>query len=133
MGFLRFIWQLPQNLVGLLFLLFLKKKKRFEWNEKKCRFYEVSYNGAVSLGEYVLIGWKNDETIKHEYGHHRQSMYLGPLYLLVIGLPSLAGYWIDVLFHDNWEWVKRDKWYYNQPWEKWADKLGGVKRYYPYE
>lgn len=33
----------------------------------------------------------SEKTIKHEYGHQLQSYILGPLYLLIIGLPS--GLW----------------------------------------
>lgn len=128
--FLLYIWQLPQNLVGLFWLL-VNHTKKFVWEKTDCNFYEIPDGGAVSLGNYIFVGWQYNETIKHEYGHHRQSTYLGPLYLLLIGLPSICGYWIDVLFHSDWGWEKREKWYYNLPWEKWADKLGGVKRYYP--
>lgn len=58
--------------------------------------------------------------INHEWGHTRQSMYLGWLYLLAIGLPSLL-----------WAFVYDSGWnvsYYDFYTEKWADKLGGVKR-----
>lgn len=123
---------MPQNLAGLLFLNCKKGRKSVKFFDKTdCKFF-TDNNGSVSLGDYIFVlNPNNRETVNHEYGHHKQSLYLGPLYLLVIGLPSIIGYWIDVLFHDNWGWEKRDKWYYNQPWEKWADKLGGVKRYYP--
>lgn len=132
MKIIRFIWQLPQNLAGLLFLNCKKGRKSVKFFDKTdCKFF-TDNNGSVSLGNYIFVlNPNNSETVNHEYGHHKQSLYLGPLYLLVIGLPSIIGYWIDVLFHENWSWIKRDKWYYNQPWEKWADKLGGVKRYYP--
>ena len=52
-----------------------------------------SKQGSVSLGNFVFISkyTKNrDFTIKHELGHTIQSKYLGPLYLFVIGIPSIT-------------------------------------------
>lgn len=96
-------------------------------------YYQVTrYNLAfgVSLGNYIVFGSTGLSTtsLKHEQGHQRQSLYLGPLYLLLIGLPSLLGNLYDRLFHRAWRPKDRIVWYYNQPWEKWADRLGGVER-----
>ena len=75
--------------------------------------------GGVSLGKYIIVNqWMPTKEIMHEYGHCRQSKYLGPLYLLVIGIPSL----IWAIFG------KRGDAYYTFYTEKWADKLGGVDR-----
>jgi len=71
----------------------------------------------------------DEETIKHEYGHQLQSYILGPLYLLVIGLPSGLWCWfIQDLVNKNRK--KKGKptlsyyWFYT---ESWANKLGGVE------
>ena len=122
---LLYLWQLPQNLVGLLVILFSKAKhnKSFDIWETKCNF-------GVSLGNYIILNeccGGND--IKHERGHQKQSLYLGWLYLLLIGLLSAAGNIWDRVFHKKWYYVVRLYWYYRQPWEAWADKLGGVKRW----
>jgi hypothetical protein len=79
---------------------------------------------GLSLGEYIFIGTGNfgGTTTLHETGHTRQSRLLGPLYLLLIGLPSLIGNIYNRIYH------KGSAWYYKQPWEAWADKLGGVVR-----
>lgn len=125
---LLYIWQLPQNLLGLLVILFTKAEKTnpFYWRTSK-------YNLGVSLGRYIIFGAVSDryikwQTVKHEQGHQKQSLYLGWLYLLVIGLPSVIGNLYDRIAHKRWSYEDREKWYYNQPWEKWADKLGGVDR-----
>lgn len=80
-------------------------------------------NGSsVSLGQYILVDSDmlvNYRTIAHEHGHQIQSLYLGPLCLVVIGLPSAIGNLLHRKIKFN---------YYKQPWEAWADKLGGVKR-----
>ena len=115
---LLYIWQLPQNIVGLLFLLFIQGEERHSLDG--ITFYEAeSFNGGISLGKYIIVYKKRESTIRHEYGHCIQSKMLGPLYLIVVGIPSLihAGF-CRCINHD-----------YSDFWcEKWADKLGGVKR-----
>ena len=113
---LFYLWQLPQNLLGLVVIFFSKAKKDKTLNS----IYNTENQFGVSLGNYIIIYEHCSYTdIKHEWGHQKQSLYLGPFYLLVIGLPSALGN----LIHRK---IKFD--YYKQPWERWADKLGGVKR-----
>lgn len=123
---LLYIWQLPQNLLGLFVILFTGAHKTAainEWIASKWPHF------GVSLGNYIIFGGAGGsvDSYKHEQGHQKQSMYLGPLYLLVIGLPSIIGNIFDRLFHKKWPVSKRVSWYYKQPWEAWANKLGGVK------
>lgn len=136
MKIIRFIWQLPQDLVALIWIGILsifKGKPEFSKFKDEHYVYFKKYVNGVSLGDFVILGsWYryDDTTIKHEYGHTRQSLYLGPLYLVLIGLPSACGNLWDRWFHKKWNYTKREKWYYNQPWEKWADKLGKVSRFW---
>lgn len=53
-------------------------------------------NSGMSLGNFILTG-KNPEAslLRHEYGHTIQSIFLGPFYLLVVGLPSLL--WASII------------------------------------
>ena len=127
---LLYLWQLPQNILGLLVILFtgaFKTKDGRYWVTGKGVF-------GVSLGSFIIFGDMNgryipvEQTIMHEQGHQRQSLYLGPLYLIIIGLPSITGNIYDRIAHRNWDYLARTKWYYKQPWEHWADKLGGVSR-----
>ena len=74
--------------------------------------------GGISLGEYIFLNNNRVASIKHEYGHSIQSKYLGPLYLLVIGIPSLL--W--AMFG------KCEDAYFRFYTERWDDKLGGVDR-----
>ena len=122
---LLYLWQLPQNIVGLLVILFSRAK-----HNKTSDIWETKHYFGVSLGNYIILNEccsRND--IKHERGHQKQSLYLGWLYLLLIGLPSAAGNIWDRVFHKKWYYTARLYWYYKQPWEAWADKLGGVKRW----
>lgn len=122
---LLWIWQVPQNLLGLILCLYYRRKIfiSFKYRETMYRFVPELYGGGVSLGANVFVGayYTTDSALyRHEYGHVRQSRILGPLYLLVIGLPSLL--WAMV--HRS-GWKRSYYWFYT---EKWADKLGGVKR-----
>ena len=126
---LLYIWQLPQNLLGLLILLFMKP---YILKEKyKGITYVVSkkMTGGISLGNYVILSdyykdkKSSHKTWNHEWGHTRDSRLFGPLYLIVIGLPSIiwAGLYGKIIkpTHNG---------YYNFYTEKRADRLGGVNR-----
>ena len=127
---LLFIWQLPQNLLGLLVVLFTSAFKTTDG-----RYWCTGKGGfGVSLGMFVVFGDMNgrcppeENDIRHEQGHQKQSLYLGWLYLIIIGLPSALGNLYDRIVHRNWDYWSRIEWYYSQPWEAWADRLGGVIR-----
>lgn len=129
---LLWLWQLPQNYIGLLLSIKTEPFNDYilDTGEHVSVYFKNSFFGSgVSLGDYIILDrlykqypWSLDKTIKHEHGHQKQSMYLGPLYLIVIGIPSVLGNIYSRLFH------KDSEWYYKQPWEAWADKLGGVVR-----
>ena len=126
---LLFLWQLPQNVLGLTVILVTKAKKSHNfkrvWLTQCCNF-------GVSLGYFIIFGDKDyfvmSTDFAHESGHCKQSLYLGPLYLLLIGLPSILFNIYDRLFHKKWPYSDRYDWYYALPWEAWADRLGHVKR-----
>ena len=78
--------------------------------------------GSVSLGMFIFVNNITDiKTIKHEYGHCRQSNYLGWLYLIIIGLPSII--WAGCFERYR---KKHNISYYAFYTERWANKLGGV-------
>lgn len=117
---LQFIWQLPQNLLGLL----LRAIYRGEDTDCGDALVRMSprMQGGISLGRYIIVSEKATfGTVMHEYGHCRQSKMLGPLYLLVVGLPSVLHAWLC-------DCEKRGHSYYDFWCERWADKLGEVKR-----
>lgn len=119
---LKYLHQLPQNLIGVAICLLNKQKPTMGLHIVEKGVFKC----GVSLGDYILLDpvYKNSTiTVKHEQGHQKQSLYFGWLYLILIGIPSACGNIVDRIWH------KGSKWYYNQPWEKWADKLGGVTRY----
>lgn len=134
---LLYIWQIPQNIVAVVWsailCIFYKKPEVEDYKGVKYIWFNGWRNG-VSLGHYVILGTyykRSTTTINHEYGHTRQSLYLGPLYLFLIGLPSGTWNLIDRVLsnvNSNWTYKRANKVYYSMPWEHWADKLGGVER-----
>ena len=127
----EWMWQLPQNLCGLVYKYISKnnRKERIEntaINKLKIEAYIKTSPGSVSLGKYIFISEisKNDrKAIFHECGHTKQSRILGPLYLIVIGIPSIT--WATLHSYIPYFWKYS---YYSFPTEKSADKLMHIKR-----
>ena len=115
-------WELPQNIIGYITRQIFKAQYVSDYKTAKVFYWKVKY-GSMSLGKYIFMcDPSNTETLKHEYGHTIQSKYLGWLYLLVIGLPSLIWAWCFEGYR-----TKRGKSYDDFYTESWANKLGGVE------
>ena len=112
-----YVWQLPQNLLGWSIKTILRLM-----DEGDGIYHWKAWSG-LSLGDYIFVNARaSDLMLRHEAGHRRQSVMLGPLYLLIIGLPSFL-----------WASLKRaglfkDRDYYSFYTERWADKLAGIER-----
>lgn len=127
------IWQLPQHIIAYMIMLVNCKSLKQMVSKDGIRYYLVDhlYNCGISLGNYIFLdvdGIYDNITIKHEHGHQKQSLILGPLYLIIIGLPSIMG---NILNRIKYKYFRKHydpDFYYKQPWEAWADKLGGVDR-----
>lgn len=117
---LIWIWCFPQMLAGIIF----KKVTQAEINGN---FYNHNFNfGSISLGSYIFLcpaHWNDENTKRHEQGHTKQSLYLGWLYLPVIGIPSLI--WCGCFKEYR---KKHNISYYSFYTEKWADRLAGIER-----
>lgn len=115
---LLYLWQLPQNLLGLLLRAFYKGNDS-KYEDAVVR-RSLKMSGGISLGRYIIINqFAREDAKKHEYGHCLQSKYLGWFYLIVIGLQSGLHAALCLCKNHN---------YYDMWFEKWADKLGGVNR-----
>jgi hypothetical protein len=118
----RWIWEFPQCLLGLI----LTKIYNVKYSEtyKGIDVYTGSFPGGISLGLYILMNKRSGvNTKKHEWGHTRQSLRWGWLYLPVVGLVSIT--WCK-LWTCSKKLKKRS--YYSIWPENKADKLGKVKR-----
>lgn len=90
-----FIWQLPQHIVAIIYfgyLVMMCKDLGIDSRYKQAIVIPCVMRGAVTLGNYVFVGLNSEykKTVKHELGHTIQSKILGPLYLIVIGIPSIT-------------------------------------------
>lgn len=124
-----FIWQLPQNLLGLFLLLCYKDEECYYKLNGRRFYFTPKMPSGISLGNYIILN-RDDrkELLQHEYGHSIDSRIWGPLYLLVIGLPSALGNLYSRKYYRTWKYSDYCEWYYNQPWEKSADRKGKVDR-----
>ena len=118
-----FIWQLPQHLLAILYigyLVMMCKDLGVDSRYKQAIVIPCVMRGAVTLGCYVFVGLNSEyrKTVKHELGHTIQSKILGPLYLIVIGIPSITYCGLRRIFPSL-----RKKNYYNFYTEKWANNL----------
>lgn len=101
---LGYLWELPQNVIGLIWRGINSSRivgKAFtdDINSVGANAYLMkNVRGAVTMGRYIFLSQCSSNkmsTIKHECGHVRQSKILGPLYLIVIGIPSILHAWLN--------------------------------------
>ncbi len=133
-GIIRWIWFLPQNLVGgfiaLYCFLFQRKHTRF-FTIQDGTIFVISDKQplwGISLGDFIILKedcFHRPCVIRHEYGHRVQAWMTGPLYLLIIGLPSLINHQTHKTLDGTYK--EKTEWYYGRYPEKGADKLGKVK------
>lgn len=95
--FVQWTWGLPVNLVGAIIYLFFTKVKGCRWQRfGYSRIVFVPWNaGGLSMGLFIFVKanhknktWTYNTRI-HEYGHTWQCLLLGPLYYIIIAVPSM--------------------------------------------
>lgn len=112
-------WGAVQTLAGAI--LFLQNLScAHSWYQNAVRT-QWEKNSGVSLGLFIFTPKGADQMAVHEYGHTYQSLFLGPLYLFIIGIPSCI--W------NRSERYRRLRAEYGVPYsfcfaEGWADRLG---------
>ena len=95
-------WGILQTLLGLV--LFLKHYKSKHYGYHGAIVTEWDSRTSISLGLFVFVSAEpffaekfegqlsaeecSGRLLVHEYGHTIQSLILGPVYLIVIGIPS---------------------------------------------
>ena len=149
-----YVWQLPQNLAGLAFWRMMKRRHGEAVQVLPSgpslppsalrepappRPLPADYTmihlplplfGGVSLGRYLFFGSPSPSAnlVAHERGHMIQSRRLGPLYLLVVGVPSVLRALYHRRRHAHWTPEARSEWYHRHWPESAADRHGGVQR-----
>ena len=113
------IWQLPQFLVSLIMLPFMGHLTKLRSDHYNICFEGQYMQGGISLGPIQFVShWcaMHDEDIAHEFdGHTVDSKIFGPLYLFIVGIPSILNAWLQ--FTDC---------YYDWYPERWANKHAGL-------
>lgn len=118
MRILLILWQLPQWILAQILIRLWKADFTKTYNG--IEVYRTKVRNGVSLGTIIIISELHCETVlKHEYGHCRQSLYFGWLYLIIIGIPSGGMNLLTRL-----KILKPENYYKRWP-ETWADGLGG--------
>lgn len=86
---LQCTWGILQTLAG--FFVFLRWKKAPHELYHGAVVTRWKLRSGMSLGMFLFVpeGRYGDGFLVHEFGHTIQSLILGPLYLPVIGLPSV--------------------------------------------
>lgn len=117
---LQWTWGLPQTLAGALLYMKHRRDEHFSYRGATATVWDS--DRGVSLGKFIFVpGKSSDFLIDHEYGHTIQSLILGPLYLPLVGAPSMA--WNRLPYFIN----KRNETgrsYYSAIFERTANTLG---------
>ncbi len=125
MKIIDYIWCQPQTIVGYILYKYITKNIVKKEIYKNTIAIEHNKRFGVSLGKYIFYSTyssNKENTKKHEYGHYLQNKMYGPLYLIIVGIPSV----ITNLLSKKYKYIK-DTYYTRWP-ENNADKLGNVKR-----
>ena len=130
----QIVWGLPQTVTGAVMYLAYRDRPHFSYHGAIVTVWP--YASSLSLGLFVFLshdprvpaGHRKTpletyagEVLVHEYGHTIQSLILGPLYLPLVGLPSLL--WAHVPACKRLR-ARRDMSYYRFVTERNANKLG---------
>lgn len=102
------IWQLPQIVICCLWCIIARP--RYLYSHHNVLLFTCNFAGGVSFGPMAFYSERHRNLLlskdrrvmpylNHEYGHSMDSRLFGPLYLLVIGIPSGVHLWVR-------EWLK---------------------------
>ena len=117
-------WGFLQTFLGLMVFLFCLRRKHYYFHGAIAT--EWHRLDGLSLGLFIFIPRNSDLKHKyfvyhHEYGHSIQSLILGPLYLSIIGIPSL--FWARLAYFQR-KRNRTNRSYYDFFTERSANRLG---------
>jgi hypothetical protein len=115
-------WGLPQTLLGFIMYLYWLPRAKTRYVYHGAIVTEWTSGGGISLGLFVFVSDKARPSVTvHEYGHCIQSLLLGPLYLIAVGIPSYLWANLPALRKMRRETGRS---YYSVYPENWANRLG---------
>lgn len=91
-----FTWGALMSVIGLLALFFTLPFGEFKiYHGRICkRIGRNRYWGGLELGCFFFVSTFDDEYLMmHEAGHGIQNCLFGPLFPIVVGIPSAVRYW----------------------------------------
>lgn len=119
---LQILWGFPQTLLGLFMYLYWLPRAQKHYVYHGAIITEWTAGGGISLGLFVFVSEKaRPGVVVHEYGHCIQSLMLGPLYLIAVGIPSYLWANLPALRKMRRETGRS---YYSVYPENWANRLG---------
>lgn len=126
-------WALPVNIVSVIPFLICKAKGYKQEKFQNAYITYVPWNqGGLSMGLFIFMKANHQSetwtfnTRVHEYGHCWQCLLLGPLYYLVVALPSAI--WCQ--FFQKYREKNNVSYYklYCESWANaWGQKFSGIK------
>lgn len=124
---LQFTWGILQNLAGFLwFLVYLGRPHSLWHGAILTRVRRKGFSGGWTFGCFIFLTEPlspaaERDLLIHEYGHTVQSLILGPLWSLAIGLPSVLWCHLPLFRRLRRKRGLSYSWLYC---EGWADRLG---------
>lgn len=114
-------WGMIQTVLGFIIFLYHVKHSHLYFHGAVVTLWKK--DAGLSLGLFIFLP-ANSPTprlLRHEYGHAIQSLIFGPLYLIVMGLPSLL--WFHLPWCQKYRQTQNIS-YYEFYTERLADYLG---------
>ena len=118
------IWQLPQIIIGLIMLLIFRNKTTYTnpynhitvWNINSGKVFG---RACFSTGPIIVTcDGVSERTLRHETGHSYDSTLFGPLFHIIVSIPSICLFWYRKIKKKDFDW------YYSHFPENRAEKYG---------
>ena len=80
-----------------MYMTFRGRKRNVQTKYGNVKVVYLTEGYGYSMGKWIFVNPKSKDgnLLRHEYGHYLQNLILGPLYLLIIFLPSWIHYLIN--------------------------------------
>lgn len=133
---MQLTWGLPQTLAGFVVFILNIRRRHYLYHGSVVTVWNSK--SSLSLGLFTFISEDpffyypackeqydyssfSRMLLVHEYGHTIQSLIFGPLYLLAVGVPSVAWSFVPCFVDKR---AKENISYFSAYPERWANKLG---------
>ena len=118
----QWTWGFPQSLLG--FIIYLMNLHKPHETYHGCIVTHWNQRGSLGVGMFLFLGKGSDRRVLvHEFGHAVQSAILGPLFLPIMGIPSML--WCNIPFFRKLRREKGVSYYRFYP-ESTANRLGSM-------